>query len=156
MVLLTYFVSMVSPLKTNLASCENGRLECSGSTFLRGVGGLVQRSSPAALPRTVIRFSRTWRSDGVLLKRLYVLIYMELASRRIVWFAVTSRPEATWVVQQARNLVWELDDRPIPARLLIHDHDAKFPGSADCGVTYSSAGRLGVGSADRVPCGFRP
>jgi len=37
--------------------------------------------------------------DTVLLKRLYVLIHMELATRRVIWFAVTDRPDATWVSQ---------------------------------------------------------
>ena len=32
--------------------------------------------------------------DTVLLKRLYVLLYMELATRRVIWFAVTERPDA--------------------------------------------------------------
>lgn len=32
--------------------------------------------------------------DTVFLKRLYVLLYMELASRRIIWLAVTDRPDA--------------------------------------------------------------
>jgi putative transposase len=35
--------------------------------------------------------------DTVLLKRLYVLLYTELATRRVMWFAVTDQPEATWV-----------------------------------------------------------
>lgn len=42
--------------------------------------------------------------DTVLLKRLYVLLYMELATRRVIWFAATDRPDASWVSQQARNL----------------------------------------------------
>jgi hypothetical protein len=62
--------------------------------------------------------------ETVLLRRLYVLVYMELASRRIVWFAVTDRPDAIWVGQQARNTVWELSERGAAARFLIHDHDA--------------------------------
>jgi len=46
--------------------------------------------------------------DTVFLKRLYVLLYMELATRRVIWFAVTDRPDAAWVTQQARNVSWEL------------------------------------------------
>lgn len=67
--------------------------------------------------------------DTVFLRRLYVLLYMELATRRIVWFAVTSNPEGPWVAQQSRNLVWQLEGSPV--RVVIHDHDAKFAGSAD-------------------------
>jgi hypothetical protein len=32
--------------------------------------------------------------DTVFLKRLYVLLYLELAMRRVIWFAVTDRPLA--------------------------------------------------------------
>ena len=67
--------------------------------------------------------------DTVFLRRLYVLLYMELATRRIVWFAVTTNPDGAWVTQQSRNLVWKLDGSPI--RFVIHDHDAKFAGPAD-------------------------
>ena len=69
--------------------------------------------------------------DTVFLKRLYVLLYMELATRRVIWFAVTERPEALWVSQQARNLCWELAEIGVDARFLIHDHDAKYGGGSD-------------------------
>src|SRR6266516_7548703 len=69
--------------------------------------------------------------DTVLLKRLYVLLYMELATRRVIWFAVTDRPDAAWVSQQARNVSWELNQLGVPARFLIHDHDAKYGGGSD-------------------------
>jgi len=65
------------------------------------------------------------------LKRLYVLLYMELATRRVIWFAVTDRPEAFWVSQQARNLCWELAEIGVDARFLVHDHDAKYGGASD-------------------------
>jgi len=67
--------------------------------------------------------------DTVFLKRLYVLLYMELATRRVIWFAVTDSPNATWVSQQARNVAWELTELGMEARFLIRDHDAKFGGS---------------------------
>lgn len=69
--------------------------------------------------------------DTVLLKRLYVLLYMELATRRVIWFAVTDRPDAGWVSQQARNLCWELAEMGVDARYLIHDHDNKYGGGSD-------------------------
>ncbi len=69
--------------------------------------------------------------DTVLLMRLYVLLYMELATRRVIWFAVTDRPEAQWVSQQARNVSWELNQLGVPARFLIHDHDDKYGGGSD-------------------------
>ncbi len=67
--------------------------------------------------------------DTVFLRRLYVLIYMELATRRILRFGITANPDTAWVTQQSRNLVWQLGGSPI--RFVIHDHDAKFAGPAD-------------------------
>lgn len=69
--------------------------------------------------------------DTVLLKRLYVLLFLELATRRVMWFAVTDRPDAEWVTQQARNVSWELQQLGVPARFLVHDHDAKYAGGSD-------------------------
>jgi putative transposase len=69
--------------------------------------------------------------DTVLLKRLSVLLYMELATRRVIWFAVTERPDSVWVSQQARNLCWELSEVGVEARFLVHDHDAKYGGGSD-------------------------
>jgi putative transposase len=70
--------------------------------------------------------------DTVFLRRLYVLLYMELATRRVIWFAVTERPDASWVSQQARNISWELKELGVQARFLIHDHDHKYDGGSDC------------------------
>ncbi len=69
--------------------------------------------------------------DTVFLRRLYVLLYIELATRRVVWFAVTDRPNAAWVSQQARNVSWELNELGGQARFLIHDHDRKYGGGSD-------------------------
>ncbi len=69
--------------------------------------------------------------DTVFLKRLYVLLYMELATRRVIWFAVTDRPDAAWVTQQARNVRWELNQLGATARFVIHDHDDKYGGGSD-------------------------
>jgi putative transposase len=69
--------------------------------------------------------------DTVFLKRLYILLYMELATRRVIWFGVTESPDAQWVTQQARNVAWELNDLGIEAKFLIRDNDAKFGGVSD-------------------------
>jgi len=69
--------------------------------------------------------------DTVLLKRLYVLLYMELSTRRVILFAVTERPDAFWVSQQARNLCCDLAEIGVAARFLVHDHDAKYGGGSD-------------------------
>jgi hypothetical protein len=56
---------------------------------------------------------------------------MELATRRLIWFAVTDQPDGGWVAQQARNVSWELNELGVQARILVHDHDAKYGGGSD-------------------------
>ena len=64
--------------------------------------------------------------DTVLLRRLYVLVFICIGSRRIEYMACTSNPGGDWMLQQARNLLMNLDDRGQRPRLLIHDRDSKF------------------------------
>jgi putative transposase len=65
------------------------------------------------------------------LKRIYVLFFITLESRRIEFVACTPNPTGAWVTQQARNLLMTLDDREQPLRFLIHDRDCKFSGGCD-------------------------
>ena len=63
--------------------------------------------------------------------RLYVLFFIDLATRRVHLAGATANPNAAWVAQQARNFAWSLADGPAPPRFLIHDRDAKFTGGFD-------------------------
>jgi putative transposase len=64
--------------------------------------------------------------DTVFMRRLYVLVFICLGSRRIEFVACTSNPDGVWMLQQAHNLLMNLDDRGQPLRFLIHDRDSKF------------------------------
>jgi len=65
------------------------------------------------------------------LRTLYVLVFIELGSRRIFLSPATAHPDSAWVTQQARNLVMDLDGRSPAIRFLIRDRDAKFSGPFD-------------------------
>jgi hypothetical protein len=65
------------------------------------------------------------------LKRIYVLFFLSLESRRVEFVACSPNPTGAWTAQQARNMLMTLDDRQRPLRFVIHDRDAKFSGGFD-------------------------
>jgi putative transposase len=69
--------------------------------------------------------------ETVSLRRIYVLFFIELQSRRVHLGGLTSNPDGVWAVQQARNLTMTLTERQRPVRFLIHDRDAKFSAAFD-------------------------
>lgn len=69
--------------------------------------------------------------DTIFFRRLYVLIYVHLATRRVMLASCTPEPHAAWVAQQARNLLWRLDEEGIVLRAVIHDRNKKFAAQAD-------------------------
>jgi putative transposase len=101
-----------------------------------GLGPAPRRSGP-----TWRAFSHTQASgvvatdffhvDTVLLKRLYVLFFIEIGSRRIWITGVTAHPDGGWVTQQARNVTSDLADEAITTKFLVRDRDTKYVRSFD-------------------------
>src|SRR5579875_2294949 len=69
--------------------------------------------------------------DTVLLRRLYVLVFIHHDTRRVRIAGITTNPVASWVTQQARNLSMELAEQANAVKFLIRDRDAKFTASFD-------------------------
>ena len=87
--------------------------------------------------------------DTVLLKRLYVLFFIELDTRRVHLAGISAHPTGSWVVQQARNLTMVLEDRVQTVTFLIRDRDAKFTSSFD--EVFRAEGIRIIGTPIRVP-----
>ncbi len=69
--------------------------------------------------------------DTVLLRRLYVLVFIHHEKRLVRIAGVTAMPSADWVTQQARNLSMDLADQADAVKFLIRDRDTKFTASFD-------------------------
>jgi len=64
--------------------------------------------------------------ETLFLKTLYVFFFIEIGTRRVYLAGVTAHPDGPWVAQQARQYVWELQERETTFRCLIHDRDRKY------------------------------
>jgi putative transposase len=100
--------------------------------------------------------------DTVLLKRLYVLFFIELDSRRVYVMGITAHPTGLWVVQQARNLSVMLANRAHPVKFLIRDRDTKFTSSFEglpqvwlTSLLRGWSSRKGWNHAQEVPAGVQ-
>jgi len=69
--------------------------------------------------------------DTVFLQTLYVIVFIELGTRRLLFANCTANPDSAWITQQARNVAYELQDVGVPVRFAIHDRDAKFTSGFD-------------------------
>jgi putative transposase len=64
--------------------------------------------------------------DTVWLRRLYVLFFIELDTRRVHLAGITPNSNGLWVTQQARNLLLVQEERGRRVRFVVRDRDAKF------------------------------
>jgi transposase InsO family protein len=127
------------------------------------VWSILQQSGIEPAPR---RSSETWREflraqasgivacdfftvDTVLFRRLYVLVFIELATRQVYLAGITANPTGEWATQQARNIIATFVERTEPIRFLIHDRDSKFTAGFD--EVFRSEGIRTIRTPVRAP-----
>jgi transposase InsO family protein len=87
--------------------------------------------------------------DTVLLRRLYVLVFIEHGTRRMHLCGVTASPTGDWTVQQARNLTLSLGERFESIRFLIRDRGSNFTTSFD--AVFQATGTRILRTAVQAP-----
>ena len=87
--------------------------------------------------------------ETIALRRLYVLFFIELGSRRVHLAGCTANPTGPWVTQQARQFTWTLQEQPSRFRYLIRDRDSKF--ARDFDAVFASEGMRIVKTPVRAP-----
>jgi len=127
------------------------------------VWSILQQTGIDPAPR---RSSETWRQflraqatgivacdfftvDTVLLRRLYALVFIEIATRQVYLGGITANPTGEWATQQARNIIETFVERTEPIRFLIHDRDSKFTAAFD--EVFRSEGIRTIRTPVRAP-----
>jgi putative transposase len=77
--------------------------------------------------------------------KVYILAVIEHGTRRVRILGATGHPVRSWVVQQARNLLMDLDHARIGVKFVLHDRDASFTDAS--GAVFRAAGARVVRSA---------
>jgi transposase InsO family protein len=81
--------------------------------------------------------------------RVYVLAAIEHGNRHVRVLGATEHPVQAWVVQQARNLLMDLEDAGTRAKFVLHDRDASFTAAFD--ALFRAAGVKVIRSAVQAP-----
>jgi putative transposase len=81
--------------------------------------------------------------------KVYVLAVIEHGTRRTRVLGATGHPVQSWVVQQARNLLMDLEDAGTRAKFVLHDRDASFTAAFDS--VFQAAGIRVIRSAVQAP-----
>ena len=81
--------------------------------------------------------------------KVYVLAVIEHGTRRIRVLGATENPVQPWIVQQARNLLMDLEDTRTRVKFVLHDRDTSFTAAFD--AVFQAAGIRTVRSAVQAP-----
>jgi transposase InsO family protein len=69
--------------------------------------------------------------DTALLRRYYLLFFIDVSTREVFFAGVTSNPTGAWTTQAARNLFLQHHDRFAGSRALVRDRGSQFVDAFD-------------------------
>src|ERR1700678_1870887 len=81
--------------------------------------------------------------------KVHVLAVIEHGTRRVRVLGATEHPVQAWVVQQARNLLMDLEDAGTRVKFVLHDRDASFTVAFD--EAFQAAGARVIRSEVQAP-----
>ena len=84
--------------------------------------------------------------DTVTLRRLHVLFFIELSTRRVHLGGITTNPTGAWTTQAARNFLMTVEDR---FRFVIHDGAGQYSPTFD--AVFTGAGITAITTPPRAP-----
>jgi putative transposase len=87
--------------------------------------------------------------DTISLRRIYVLFFIELSTRRVHLAGMSEHPDGAWTAQQARNFVFSLGERDRPLEFLVRDNDGKFTRAFD--TVFNTEGIRVIHAPVRAP-----
>jgi putative transposase len=87
--------------------------------------------------------------DTVLLKRIYVLVFIEHGTRRLHIAGITANPDGAWSAQQARNFAMAMGERLEEMKFLIRDRGGQFTASFD--AVFEDCGQWILRSPRQAP-----
>ena len=119
-----------------------------------GIGPAPRRDGPGwaeflrsqALGILALDFFTADRLNGT---KVYVLAVIEHGSRRVRVLGATEHPVQSWVIQQARNLLMDLEEAGTRVIFVLHDRDASFTQAFD--AVFQAAGTRVIRSAVQAP-----
>ncbi len=69
--------------------------------------------------------------DTATLRRYYILFFIHVETRQVIFAGLTANPTGAWTTQAARNLFLRHDDRLEGARALVRDRGSQFVDAFD-------------------------
>ena len=81
--------------------------------------------------------------------KVSVFVVIEHGSRRVRVLGATEHPVQSWVIQQARNLLMDLEEAGTRVKFVLHDRDASFTQAFDA-VFHAARSRV-IRSAVQAP-----